>query len=408
MRSFILVVSAFAIFAGPALVQGTPYVNSVSSAQVWASRRNFAREFVQYKANDDDGQIYYSCKRVDYDDDTPPDFVCYEQKCKAGLEFSDKTWGCTIVIDPAPEPLITEVITEEPGGYCYRRGNGQAGVYTQKYRKNPDNDYSYFWVVDGAEVLFDCPPGTYFNDKQDVDPIWWCQCILCPYDCLRGSDLIFTKDFKHPALEKGIYFNSKSVSLVDDGPDHGIVGQFDGISSSIEVPFFQNNDFNQFFLNISFKRDSGSGSGPQGLFYDGNRRNPPVDTPPLPVEDMAPPAIYVVSTSPTELVAGVCLDDGGAAGSYPVYQIPVSGLSAGVWNEVKLRFDGRSSPAVLELSVNGVIYSYTSSVIPAGSTVGNKFAALVGAGYDLQTYESQQFFAGRLDNIAFYRAAIPF
>lgn len=398
MRSLILVVSAFAIFAGLALVQGGPVI-SKETAEEWASKRNFGRQFVQYKANDLDGNIYYSCKKDD--DYSPPKFVCYEQKCKTGLAFSDKKWGCTIVIGPIPsEAPITEVITADY--YCYRTGNGPAGLYTQTYKKI--NLQNYYWYFNGAPVQFQCAPGTYFNDDQTVDPKYWCQCITCPPEiyqlCLTGSDLIFTKNFKNPALENGIFFDSQSVGLVPDPKGiRGTVGQFDGSSSNIEVAYFQNNDFNQFNLNISFYRDTAGNSGPQGIFYDGGKASP--DSPPDVVQDLAPPAIYIISTGPSTLAAGIYIET--EAGDRYQYSLSASELNVDDWNDVKLKFDGRSSPGVLQLSVNGVVTSVSTA---KGSTVANKIAALFGQSFDLVSYSTPYYFQGLLDNIAFYRVAL--
>ena len=58
--------------------------------------------------------------------------------------------------------------------YCQRTGNGPAGVYTQQYRSG-DDQVSYYWVVFGTELLFPCPPGTYFDFPK-------CQCLACYED----------------------------------------------------------------------------------------------------------------------------------------------------------------------------------------------------------------------------------
>jgi hypothetical protein len=78
-----------------------------------------------------------------------------------------------------------------------------------------------------------------------------------------------------------------------------LVAQFNGASSNIEVPYFQNNEFSQFTFAASFKRFSSSG--PQGILYNGG--NPSVS-------DYVPPSIYIYSLSDSEVVAGIRTTDG--------------------------------------------------------------------------------------------------
>lgn len=55
---------------------------------------------------------------------------------------------------------------------CYRSGNGPAGLYTQQYQVVTGDVTSYYWIVNGQQILMHCPPGTYFDCAQ-------CQCVLC-------------------------------------------------------------------------------------------------------------------------------------------------------------------------------------------------------------------------------------
>jgi hypothetical protein len=116
----------------------------------------------------------------------------------------------------------------------------------------------------------------------------------------QASNRVFTLNFDNSAYQNGIYFDIDSaVSIVYDADASSLVAQFNGASSDIEVPFFQNNEFSQFTFAASFKRFSSSG--PQGILYNGG--NPSVS-------DYVPPSIYIYSLSDSEVVAGIKTTDG--------------------------------------------------------------------------------------------------
>jgi hypothetical protein len=364
MKSFLFVISAFAIFAG------TAYADF--DAVAWCKGRDYARSSVQYKANPENATEYFQCEKV------RGKFVAYKQACKACFQFSDDTWGCTIQVpdcEVATETPITEIITYETI-YCYVTGNGPAGQYVQKFRPGPGL-VSYYWTVFEQEYLLPCAPGTYFNFEN-------CKCIWCAEGtpCAGGSDRIFTFDFDGKGSENGVYsqFSTAGLQITSDSVS-GLAVALDGVSGYIQVPYFQNNDFSKFTFIGYFKRDSTGSNGEQGILFNGGSPS---------FEDAWPASIYVVSLNPNQVKAGIVTDQG----AYDITS--TASVSPDEWVKVILRYDGEK----LQLQVNDVL----DSVQASGVTLARKTNLLFGQSYG--SSDSAYYLKGKLDDLTFYRAAI--
>jgi hypothetical protein len=332
------------------------------------SQLNFNRNYIQYTGNPCDASTFYQCEK------TKTGFVAYLQNCKPCLEWSSQTWSCSIRNNnncPTEVP-ITEVITNDQV-YCQRTGNGPAGVYTQQYRPGAGL-VTFFWVVFGQDLEFPCPPGTYFNFDQ-------CQCIACypGGPCAGSNPRVFTLDFDGQGSEQGIYYDVDPSGVLSSNSHSGVSLQLDGVQTDIEVPFFQNNEFSEFRFNGFFYRDPSGGAGDQGILFNGNS----------PASGDWPASIYVISTGPNTVTAGIITE-------VDHYSISSTNAVANAWNEVTLRYDG----VTLSLAVNG------ESPIPtaaSGTTLRTKSPLLFGKSFDANGVA--HYFKGNLDSLSWYRVA---
>ena len=120
-------------------------------------------------------------------------------------------------------------------------------------------------------------------------------------DLAAGSNpRVFTFDFDGKGSENGIYYVVDKSGVLSEDSISGVSLQLDGVSTNIEVPFFQNNEFSQFKFDGYFKRDSDGGEGQQGILFHGAS----------PQFDCWPASVYVISTSSTSLRAGIVTSDG--------------------------------------------------------------------------------------------------
>jgi len=364
MRSLIFIISAIAVVRGDEALGSACNFDPIPACAL----RDFSKNYVQYTGNPCDKSSFYQCER------TKTGLKAYLQPCKPCLDWSDADWGCTIRNgkDCKKEAPITEVISTV-NQYCQRTGNGPAGVYTQQFRSG-DDQVSYYWVVFGTELLFPCPPGTYFDVPK-------CQCLAC-YEggrCAGSNPRVFTLDFDGKGSENGIYYVVDDSAVLSSDSISGVSLQLDGVSTNIEVPFFQNNEFSQFKFDGYFKRDAAGGEGEQGILFNGAS----------PQVVCWPASIYVISTSPTSLKAGIVTGDG-------TFNIPSTAeISADEWIEVTLNYDGTT----LTLTVNG----HKDSIAATGTTLSTKCNLLFGESYDVNGVE--HFFRGKLDSLSWYRVA---
>jgi hypothetical protein len=366
MRSLIFIISAIAVFRGAAADSGSDCTYDPIPA---CEKRNFGKNFVQYTGNPCNPSSFYKCEKV------RGDVIAHLQLCKPCLDWSDDTWGCTIRNGKPCEPTeapITEVISQVDQ-YCQRTGNGPAGVYTQQYRTGED-DTKYYWVVFGQELLFPCPPGTYFAFTP-------CKCIACNgrLPCAGYNPRVFTLDFDGKGSEGGIYYVVDESGVLSSDSISGVSLQFNGESTDIEVPFFQNNEFSEFKFDGYFKRDSAGGDGEQGILFNGAS----------PQVDCWPGSIFVISSSPTSLRAGIVTD----AGSFEIGS--TAEIAADEWTRVTLSYNG----TLLSLTVNG----RKDSTPASGTTLRTKCNLYFGKSYDVSGVE--HFFSGKLDDLSWYRVA---
>ena len=128
-----------------------------------------------------------------------------------------------------------------------------------------------------------------------------------------SSPRVFTLDFDGKGSENGIYYVLDKSGVLSDDSISGVSLQLDGVSTNIEVPFFQNNEFSQFKFDGYFKRNSAGGEGEQGILFNGAS----------PQVGCWPASVYVISTSSTSLRAGIVTD----VGSFDIVSTAVVGLT---------------------------------------------------------------------------------
>jgi hypothetical protein len=120
-------------------------------------------------------------------------------------------------------------------------------------------------------------------------------------DFAAGSNpKVFTLDFDGIGSEQGIFYDVDPSGVLSSDSINGVSLQLDGVATNIEVPYFQNNEFSQFKFDGYFKRDSSGGADEQGILFNGNS----------PQSRDWPASIYVISTGPNSLKAGIVTEKG--------------------------------------------------------------------------------------------------
>jgi len=247
-----------------------------------------------------------------------------------------------------------------------------------------DTDYTFNWIVNDFPIKMRCPAGTYFD-------LTLCQCVHCVpgKQCPVDDTKVFCLDWENQNSERGIWYNQDaSCSVVVDNsrappsPNHEL--HLSGNPCTVEIPYFQNNEFSEFKLCGWFKASNLGRE--QGLAYYGGGR----------LFDCYPASIYIKIDQFDHVVAGI------ETTNVPTsFTTSVGTVVAGTPYSVCLIYTG----AVLELQLtdmntNTVTHSSTSAT---GVTLKNKCNMMLGSSFDSNAI--QTFFEGELDDWCFYRKA---
>lgn len=186
-------------------------------------------------------------------------------------------------------------------------------------------------------------------------------------------------DFDNATNLNNIYISNVNVS-VGNYNFIGKSGYFDGQTSYLEIPFFNNVALNTFSVCLWVKR-TGTGTGPQGILFNGDCHT-------------LNASIEIRSESQTSTGGGIITQYTYARQAFTNVSVTYND-----WHHECLIYNGQT----LLFYVDNV---QVGSVIASGSTVANKCPMKVGLAYFATSPVSVGFFSGYMDEIWFCPGAL--
>ncbi|KAK2158957.1 hypothetical protein LSH36_161g06012 [Paralvinella palmiformis] len=243
--------------------------------------------------------------------------------------------------------------------------------YSVKFGSAYPDSKSYYMYVFGRKIRMPCPPGTKFI-------LYYCHCMHAEDPKERDPFMRLTFDEKDPfANQQGLFVDAKDVTITDKGKV-GKAAYFNGKSSNIEVPAFNNKETPVMSLSLWYMRDSTSDDGPEALLSNDACSSD---------DD---PTIQVLSTGYSKILggfrAGRDTDKISSTNSF-------SDKGVNNWNHIVVVYDGSK----ITLYLNGQVKSTREA---SGMIKPAHCPLLIGSMY------GKNYFKGYMDEICFYNYAL--